>query len=118
MPILALIVGIIVVIILHQLMKRSGKGSRPARWVLGGGMIVSLLLASRIFGARILYFFLPMVQQWMMGKPSPHTQQAQPPASSSSMSKQEASLILGVEPEASKAQVNQAYKELMLKLHP
>ncbi len=122
MPILALIFAIPALFILYKLFARSEKGSSPARWILGGGMIVSALLASRIFGARVLYFAIPMIQQWMAGGGEAQAKQqrknSQAPASPSNMSRAEAALILGIPAKASEAEVNQAYKALMLKLHP
>jgi hypothetical protein len=115
MPFFALLLGIILVFGLHRLFKAVGQGKQPARWVLGGGAFVSLLLASRIFGASLLYVFLPFLQRWMMKSSSENAQMA---TSSNAMSPQEAAMVLGVEVGARKAEINQAYKELMRKLHP
>lgn len=116
MPVFALILGIVLVYLLHQLITHSQRGNKPARWVLGGGMIVSLLLASRVFGARVLYAFIPAIQRWMTG--DEQTASAAPPATSSYMSRKEAALILGIEENAPAEEVRSAYKKLMLKLHP
>lgn len=117
MPIIALIVGIIIVYVLHKLITSSQKGARGARWVLGGGMIVTLLLASRVFGARVLYAFLPAIQAWMAGSARAKSG-TDTTANSDAMSRKEAALILGVDETADEKQVKAAYKKLMLKLHP
>lgn len=116
-PIIAIIVGIILVYVLHKLIGQSRQGGGIARWVLGGGMIVTLLLASRIFGGRVLYAFLPMIQAWMVGGAKASSGNTAP-ARSDDMSSKEAALILGVDEGANEQEVKAAYKQLMLKLHP
>ncbi|MDG1287467.1 MAG: DnaJ domain-containing protein [Rickettsiales bacterium] len=120
MPLIALIVGILLVFVIHRLVVGSNKGSSLARWILGGGMIVTLFLASRVFGGRILYAFIPAIQAWMVGggKGKARTETHASTLAKTGMSREEAALILGVEAGASEAQVKAAYKKLMKKLHP
>ncbi len=118
MPLIPLILGIILVYVLHKLIKRSQKGGGVARWVLGGGMIVTLLLVSRVFGARVLYAFLPAIQAWMAGGGSGAASKKDEVTRSDGMSREEALLILGIEETANEQQVKAAYKQLMMKLHP
>lgn len=120
-PLIPLILGVVLVFVIHHLFKRSQSGSSFARWVLGGGMIVSLLLASRVFGGRVLYAFIPSIQRWMVGGGSARAEGASrqaPARSTTAMTREEAAMILGLEANASSDEVKTAYKELMLKLHP
>lgn len=111
------ILGILAIIIVQWLLSRNDQGRSWARWILGGGMFVSTLILSRLFGAQIFYVFLPFLQRWLMGKNAQQHRQSSAPTEGA-MSKEEAALILGIEQSATEQEVKAAYKKMMVKLHP
>ena len=120
MPIILCMIIVVALLVVWRASRReTGTAPSLVKWLMRGGMLVSLLLASRIFGARMLYAFLPMLQGWISAnKREDAASQHTPQQNTSRMSREEAAMVLGVEADASHAEIAQAYKGLMRKLHP
>lgn len=97
------------------------KQEKTLDWLLTGGLAVFLLLVFRVGWAqaflRLQYWVWALLPFLQRGDAS-FERNAPPPPSSSQMTRAEAALILGVAENASEIEVQKAYKQLMLKLHP
>lgn len=97
------------------------KQEKLVDWLLTGGLAVFLLLVFRIGWAQAflrlqywLYMLLPFLRQGDV-----EFERRQTPAEpSAQMNRTEAARILGVEESASEIEIQKAYKQLMVKLHP
>ena len=99
---------------------KVGNIKRLLAWVaaLGGVSLAALLLLSGRAGGAIsaLLFAAPLViSWWQQGKARPR---AVPRRSASAMGRAEARAVLGVAEGASAEEINEAWKRLMVKVHP
>ena len=123
------ILGVLILGVCLWLMGQKQK-QRPAStrkkedwmdWLLTGGLAVFLLLVFRVGWAqafiRLQYWVWTLLPFLRRG--DVHFERAAPAAPpSSQMTKTEAARILGIEESASEIEIQKAYKQLMLKLHP
>jgi hypothetical protein len=90
-------------------------------WLLTGGLAVFLLLVFRVGWVQAfmrLQYWVWMLLPFLRRDSTTFERNAPPTASSSAMSRVEAAMILGVDETASEIEIQKAYKQLMLKLHP
>lgn len=119
MPLFALGAGILLVFGLHRVLREPEKERPQNRTLMGSGLILMLVLSTRIFGGNVLYVFLPMVQRWMKGESATGAkQQTGSDVQNGPMTREQAALILGVSVDADVKEIKQSYKQLMMKLHP
>lgn len=112
MLIIALIIGTILVILLHQFVEH-GRG-KTKRYLLGGGMLAGLFLLSRMTGGWVIYSLLPYFLSFL----KPGKNETSPFAEKAKMGEEEARLVLDVEAHASDEEIEQAYRKLMKRVHP
>ncbi len=118
---------LLLLLILAVWLTARGKKQHPALgqketftdWLLTGGLAVFLLLVFRLGWAqaflRLQYWAWMLLPFLRRGDTS---FRRNPAPSASGMTRAEAALILGVEENASEIEIQKAYKQLMLKLHP
>jgi hypothetical protein len=93
-------------------------------WLLTGGLAIFLLLVFRVGWAqafcRLQYLVWTLLPFLRRGDTEfhPHQQQNTATSTSSNMTSAEAARILGIEETASEIEIQKAYKQLMVKLHP
>lgn len=128
-----LILGVIVLGICLWLMgqkQKQGSSSTKEKgkaldWLLTGGLAVFLLLVFRVGWVqaflRLQYWvwaLLPFLRRDDDTRFERSTDRPAGGSPSSQMTRAEAALILGIEETASEIEIQKAYKQLMLKLHP
>lgn len=88
-------------------------------WLLTGGLAIFLLLVFRIGWAQAFYRMQYIVWALLPFLRRGDAQAEHAPLSADSvMTKAEAARILGIEETASEIEIQKAYKQLMVKLHP
>ncbi len=110
---------------LGQRVRRQGRIDRGlARWLLIGLLILgaTLLLARGSWPLALLGFAASLWAWSLPGRTADPSQEGDAPgtgrASSSNMTREEALQILGLERSASEADIQAAYKRLMIGVHP
>lgn len=98
------------------------KQSKFMDWLLTGGLAVFVLLVFRVGWVQAfmrLQYWVWMLLPFLRRDSTSFERNAPPsPAPSSAMTRAEAAMILGVDEAASEIEIQKAYKQLMLKLHP
>ncbi|MFN3230251.1 MAG: DnaJ domain-containing protein [Asticcacaulis sp.] len=115
--------GLAAMIWLGQRVRRQGRIERGlARWLLIGLLILgATLLLARGSWPLALLGFAASLWAWSLPGRTSHPQGDEgdtPRPNASAMSREEALAILGLERSASEADIQAAYKRLMLGVHP
>ena len=125
-----LILGVLVLLACLWLMSKKlaqtsatpEKQSKFMDWLLTGGLAVFVLLVFRVGWVQAfmrLQYWVWMLLPFLRRDSTTFERNAPPSqAPSSAMTRAEAAMILGIEETASEIEIQKAYKQLMLKLHP
>lgn len=104
----------------HKQTPSSSRQDKFTDWLLTGGLAVFLLLVFRVGWAQA--FLRLQYWVWMLlpflRRGDAQFERHSPTVFATQMTRAEAALILGVEETASEIEIQKAYKQLMLKLHP
>jgi hypothetical protein len=115
----ALLIGILIVAVVHSLLTLGArvppeKLGQGGRLLARAGILLGLFMPRVRMAAIYLAAMWPFLQAQMGAKPAGEAK----PAASGRMSVAEAREMLGVGPQASKAEITKAWRDLLKKHHP